>query len=369
VRSRQWFSLVACASLAIGVAACGSSSSSSSTPSGAPGTTGKPGTGTITGAGSTLAAPVYQAWGSKLSAQGITLNYQPVGSGTGVQEWTAGKVDFGATDPALKPAEAAAAAASSPAVHIPTVLGGITISYNLPSVASGLKLDGVTAADIFLGKVKTWNDPEIAKLNAGVKLPSMPISVVRRSDSSGTTNGFTTFLSNHSTTWKSQIGAGKTVKWPASDTGAQGNPGVAQAIASKTGAIGYVEQAYALKNGFHYAAVKNKAGAFVSPTLASVSAAAAAAKVKPDLTYSAIDAPGATVYPIASQTFIVVHKDLCKTGVSSGAAKTLVAFLDYGLGTGQSDAQQISYAPLPASLDAKARQAVAGLTCNGAPVA
>ncbi len=218
--------------------------------------------------------------------------------------------------------------------------------------------------------MKTWNDPEIAKLNPGVKLPSTAISVVRRSDSSGTTNGFTTFLAAYSPTFKSQVGVGKTVKWPAADTGAQGNPGVAAAIKSTTGAVGYVEQAYALKNGFTYAAVKNKAGSFVSPTLASVSSAGAGAKVKPDLTYSAIDASGAASYPIASQTFIVVHKDLCKAGVSSGAAKALVAFLDYGLGaTGQSDAQQISYAPLPASLDAKAKKAVAGLTCNGAKIA
>ncbi len=369
MKSRQWLSLIACGALALGTAACGSSSSSSSSSSGAGGTkssSGGGGGGTVNGAGSTLAAPVYQTWGSNLSSQGVTLNYAAVGSGAGIQQWTSGTVDFGATDPALKPAEIAAASAKGTPVLIPTVLGGITVSYNLSTVKTGLKLDGATIANIYLGKIKTWNDPAITALNAGTKLPPTPITVVHRSDSSGTTQGFTTFLSGYSPTWKSTVGANKSVKWP-TGTGAQGNPGVAGAVKQTPGSIGYVEQAYALKNGFTYADVKNKAGNFVAPTLASTSAAASGAKVSPDLAYSAIDSPNSAAYPIASQTFIVVHQDLCKAGTSQAAAKALVSFLNYGLGQGQQVAQQISYAPLPAPLLAKAKAAVSKLTCNGAP--
>lgn len=367
MRPRLILSLVASGALALGGAACGSSSSSSSSSSGSGGSSKPSGSGTLNGAGSTLAAPVYQTWGSKLSGQGVTLNFAAVGSGAGVQQWTAGTADFAASDPALKDPEVAAAASKGKPVHIPTILGAITISYNLQGV-SKLKLDGKTAADIFLGKVKTWNDPEIKALNAGVTLPSTPITVVHRSDSSGTTKGFTSFLAAYSPQWKSSVGADKSVKWP-TGTGAQGNPGVASAIKQQQGSIGYVEQAYALKNGFTFASIKNKAGQFVDPTLASTSAAGAGAKVPSDLRYTAINASGAASYPIASETFVIVHQDLCKGGMSQATATALVKFLNYGLGQGQQDARQLSYAPLPGPLLAKAKQAVSSLQCNGAPIA
>lgn len=367
MRPRLILSLVASGALALGGAACGSSSSSSSgSGSGGSTTTKASGGGTINGAGSTFAAPIYQTWGSKLSGQGVTVNYAPVGSGAGVQQWTAGTADFAGTDPPLKDPEVAAAAAKGQPVHVPTALGAITISYNLQGV-SKLKLDGKTAADIFLGKVKTWNDPEIKALNAGATLPSTPITVVHRSDSSGTTKGFTDFLAAYSPGWKRTVGADKSVKWPVG-TGGQGNLGVASAIKQQQGSIGYVEQAYALKNGFTFASVKNRAGQFVDPTLASTTAAGANLKVPADLRLSAIDAPGASAYPIVSQTFIVVHQDLCKGGVSQGTATALVKFLNYGLGQGQQDAQQLSYAPLPGPLLAKAKKAVSSLQCNGAPI-
>jgi phosphate transport system substrate-binding protein len=353
--------MIAVTALAPLVAACGSSSKKSTTSGG--GTSG--GGATINGAGSTLAAPVYMQWGSTLKSQGVTLNYAAVGSGAGVAQFTAGTTNFAASDPPLKGTEIAALTKGTPQ-HVPTVLGAITVSFNLPGVKSGLKLDGPTIAKMFLGTIKSWNDPAIAKLNPGVKLPSTALSVVHRSDSSGTTAGFTTFLSDHSPTWKTQVGTNKDVKWP-TGTGAKGNAGVAAAIKQTTGAVGYVEQAYALQNGFTFASVKNKGGNYVVPDLASTSAAAAGIKIPADLRFKAIDSSNPAAYPIASQTFIIVYRDLCKGGMSSAQAKATVKFLTYGLGGGQALAKQLSYAPLPPTLLSKAQAAVSSLTCNGAP--
>jgi phosphate transport system substrate-binding protein len=350
VTLRATLATAAATVIALVLAACGSSGTKSSA--------------TINGAGSTLAAPVYEQWGSTVKSQGVTLNYSPVGSGAGVAQFTAGTTNFAATDPPLKDSEIAALPKGKP-VHVPTVLGAITVSYNLSGVPSGMKLDGKTIADMFLGNIKTWNDPALTKLNPGLKLPSTPITIVHRSDSSGTTAGFTTFLSNYSPTWKTQVGSNKDVKWP-TGTGAKGNSGVAAAIKQAPGAVGYVEQAYALQNNFTFARVKNKSGNYVTPTLASTSAAAARIAIPPDLRFKAIDSPNPTAYPIASQTFIVVYQDLCKGGMSSAQAKAMVKFLNYGLGAGQSSAQQLSYAPLPSGLLAKAQSAVSSLSCNGA---
>jgi phosphate transport system substrate-binding protein len=355
--------------LALGLAACGSSSKSSSgstsstSPSSAASSSG--GSGTISGAGSTFAAPVYQQWASSLS--GLTVNYQAVGSGAGITSLESKTVDFGASDPPLKPAdEAAIAKNGSPAVQVPMFLGAITVSYNLPGVPTGLKLDGKTIADIYLGKVKTWNNQEIMALNPGGKLPGTAITVIHRSDSSGTTAGFTGFLAAVDPEFKSQVGEGKDVQWP-TGTGAKGNAGVAGAVQQTVGAVGYVEQAYALQHNFTYASVKNKAGHFVAPTLASTSAAAQGVSVPPNLGFAIKNPAGPTAYPITSQTFIVVNKDLCKAGIPGGepAGKGVVKFLDYGLGQGQSILSQADYAGLPASILAKSKAAVAGLQCNG----
>ncbi len=288
--------LAACAILAFGLAACGSSNSSSSSSSTT--TTGSSSSSaTISGAGSTFAAPVYEQWGSSLSSSGLTVNYQAVGSGAGITSLESKTVDFGASDPPLKPAdEEAIAKNGSPAVQIPMFLGAITVSYNLPGVKAGLKLDGKTIADIYLGKVKTWNDPEIKALNPGVSLPSTPITVIHRSDSSGTTDGFTGFLAKVDPEWKSKVGEGKTVQWP-TGTGAKGNAGVAGAVQQTTGAVGYVEQAYALKHNSPYASVKNKAGNFVAPTLASTSAAAEGVTVPANLGIKISNPPGAGRLP------------------------------------------------------------------------
>ncbi len=354
--------LAGCAILALGLAACGSSNSSSSTSSSTTSAS-----ATISGAGSTFAAPVYEQWGSSLASSGLTVNYQAVGSGAGITSLESKTVDFGASDPPLKPAdEEALAKNGSPAVQIPMFLGAITVSYNLPGVKTGLKLEGKTIADMYLGTIKTWNDPEIKALNPGVSLPSTAITVIHRSDSSGTTAGFTGFLAAVDPEFKSKVGEGKTVQWP-TGTGAKGNAGVAGAVQQTVGAVGYVEQAYALEHGFTYASVKNKAGNFVAPTLASTSAAAEGVTVPANLGIKISNPPGANAYPITSQTFIVVNKDLCKAGIPGGetAAKGVVKFLDYGLGEGQAILAKADYAALPSAILAKSMEAAAGLQCNG----
>jgi phosphate transport system substrate-binding protein len=371
--------LAGCALLTLGLAACGSSSSSSSSSSGSSATaassapaktaTAPPtGSGTISGAGSTFAAPVYEQWASAQS--GLTVNYQAVGSGAGITAMESKIVDFGASDPPLKPEdEEAIAKNGSPAVQIPMFLGAITVSYNLPGVKTGLKLDGKTLGDIFLGKVKTWNDAEIKALNPGVTLPSTAITIIHRSDSSGTTSGFTSFLSQVDPEFKSKVGEGKEVPWP-TGTGGKGNAGVAGAVKQTVGAVGYVEQAYALQNSFTYASIKNKAGKFVEPTLASTTAAGEGVTVPANLGLKVINSAGPTAYPITSQTFMIVNKDLCKAGTPGGeeAAKGVVKFVKYGLGEGQKILSQADYAALPAAIVAKSKAAVAGLQCNGAAI-
>jgi phosphate transport system substrate-binding protein len=358
--------LAGVALLAFGLAACGSSSSSSSSSSA--GATSSSGSGTISGAGSTFAAPVYEQWAS--SQSGLTVNYQAVGSGAGITSLAAKTVDFGASDPPLKPEdEESIAKNGSPAVEIPMFLGAITVSYNLPGVQTGLKLDGKTIADIYLGKVKTWDDAEIKALNPGVSLPSTAITVIHRSDSSGTTSGFTSFLAAVDPEFKSKVGEGKDVQWP-TGTGAKGNAGVAGAVQQTAGSVGYVEQAYALQHKFTYASVKNKTGQFVAPSLASTTAAAQGVKVPANLGIKISNPAGAGAYPITSQTFIVVNKDLCKAGLPGGetAAKAVVKFISYGLGEGQSILSQADYAGLPASILAKSKAAAEGLECNGSPI-
>jgi phosphate transport system substrate-binding protein len=354
IKSRKWLVLAAFATLALGVAACGSSSSSSD----------KSG-GTISGAGATFPQPVYDEWAARFKdSSGTTVNYNGIGSGGGVAQFTAGTVDFGATDSAMTDDELKAAEKKGDPVHVPTVFGAVTVSYNLPGVKTGLKLDGPTVADMFLGKVKKWNDPAIAKQNPGVKLPSTDIAVVHRSDESGTTKLFTTFLAAYSPEWKNGPGVDKTVKWP-TGTGAKGNDGVAAAVKQTEGSVGYVEQAFALQNKFTTADVKNKSGAYIAPTLESTSAAGEGVKIPADLRFSAIDSPNPKAYPIASATFLLVYKDACKAGKSKSVAQDTFDWLNYALGDGQKVAPDLQYAPLPSSILSQAKAKVDGLECNG----
>jgi phosphate transport system substrate-binding protein len=360
---------------ALAIAACGSSSSSSSTGGAASGgsssTTGGSSSagGTLNGAGSTFAAPIYQQWSSNLKSQGLTENYNPVGSGTGVTDLQTATVDFAGDDAELAPADKKGM--KGPVLQFPLAFGAITVSYNLPGIKSGMKLDGPTIANIFAGKITSWNDPAIKALNPGLNLPSTHITIVHRSDSSGTTAGFTTYLSDVSPSWKSSIGTDKVVKWP-TGTGANGNSGVAAGVKQTSGAVGYVEQAYAVVNGFTYAAVKN-GSSYVLPTLANTSAAAKGVKVASDLGLSTLNSSTPGAYPITSQTFLDVYTDPCKDGgASASTAKALKSFLSYAFGAGQktlgSSSGQIPYAPLTAPLTAKDNAQLAKLSCNGSPV-
>jgi phosphate transport system substrate-binding protein len=382
VRTTRLGGVAVSVAAALVIAACGSSNSSSSSSSagGSGGSTGtssasggssgsKVSPATLNGAGSTLAQPIYQQWGSNLKSQGLTINYNGVGSGTGIADLQTATVDFAGSDPALKAEDTKGM--KGPVLQFPVAFGAITVSYNLPGVKSGLKLDGPTLANIFSGKIKTWNDPAIKALNSGLSLPSTAITVVHRSDSSGTTNGFTTYLSDVSPTWKSSIGEGKDVKWPVG-TGAAKNSGVAAAVKQTAGAVGYVEQAYALENGFTYAAIKN-GSSYVLPTIANTSAAANGIKVPADLGISTINSSAAGAYPIVSQTFLVVYKDPCKDDKESAAtAKGLKSFLAYAFGAGQQTlgegGNKLPYAPLPSSLAAKNNTQLATMTCNGSPI-
>ncbi len=341
-----------------------SSSSSSSSASGSSGSSSS--AATISGAGSTFAAPIYQQWGSNLKSQGLTVNYNPVGSGAGIASLQSATVNFAGSDPAMKSSEISAA--KGPVEQFPVAFGAITVSYNLSGVKSGIKLDGPTLADIYMGKIKTWDDPAIKSLNPGMSLPSTSITVVHRSDASGTTAGFTTYLSAYSPAWTKAAGApDKTVKWP-TGTGASGNSGVAAAIKQTAGAIGYVEQAYALQNGFTFASIKNSSGKYVVPSLSAASAAAEGIKVPSNLAISTINSPNPSAYPITSQTFLIVYKDMCKAGASQSVASGVKKFITYGLGDGQGVAKQLDYAPLPSSLQSKAQAQLSDLSCNGSPL-
>jgi phosphate transport system substrate-binding protein len=368
VKSRILATTFAACGLATGLAACGSNNNSS----GATGTSasssgsGSSASATLNGAGSTFAAPIYQQVGSDLKGQGLTINYQGVGSGAGVAQFAAGTVDFAGSDPALTAADKATIKKGE-AVQIPFALGAITASYKLGGVKSGLKLDGATLANIYLGKLTSWNDPAIKAQNPGVNLPSTKITVVHRSDSSGTTKGFTQFLADYSPAWKSGPGVNKDIKWP-TGTGAKGNDGVAAAVKQTDGSIGYVEQAYALQNGFTFADVKNKSGKYIAPTLASTSAAAEGVTIPADLGVSTIDAPGASAYPIVSQTFAITYKDGCKAGLAKSKVTGLKTLFNYLINAGQDTIKKLSYAPIPATLKTKDQAAVDGMQCNGAAI-
>jgi phosphate transport system substrate-binding protein len=364
--------LAACAAVAVGVAACGSndnsSGSSGSSGSGAKSNASSFSGGTITGAGSTFAAPLYDQLGSEFKDKnGTTVNYQSVGSGAGVAQFIANTVDYGATDVALQDDEVKQAQAKGDPLNIPVAFGAVTVSYNLDGVQKGLKLDGPTLAKIYLGQITKWNDPTIAQQNPGVKLPAENITVVHRSDGSGTTGLFTEFLSDYSPEWKSKVGSDKEVKWP-TGTGSKGNEGVAGTVKQTQGAVGYVELAYALQNNFATASVKNKSGNYIQPTLASTSAAGQGIQLPGDLRFSAINSAGAQAYPIASATFATVYKDMCKAGKSKDDAGRTQAWLSYVLGAGQNSAKEIQYAPLPSEMAGKAKAMVAGMTCNGSPL-
>jgi phosphate transport system substrate-binding protein len=299
----------------------------------------------VTGAGSSFVYPVLSRWAADFKkAGGEEINYQSVGSGAGIAQIKAATVDCGATDKPLTPQELQAGGL----VQFPVVVGGIVPVINLSGLRPGrLHLTGPVLAGIFAGQVKKWNDPVIAKLNPGLKLPDLAISVVHRSDGSGTTYNFTHYLSQVSKGWKDQIGEGTTVNWPAG-LGGKGNEGVANYVKQVSGSIGYVEYAYALQNKMSHAVVQNKAGRYVQPNAASFSAAAATvdwANAK-DFYQLMTNAPGANAWPIAATTWVVMYKQPKNAAASASARK----FFDWSLTKGQKQALALDYVPLPASL-------------------
>lgn len=299
----------------------------------------------MTGAGSTFVYPVLSAWASDYQKQGgVGINYQSIGSGGGISQVKAGTVDFGATDQPL----ASDDLAKSNLAQFPIVIGGIVAVVNIPGIDPGkLKLTGPLLADIYAGKVKTWNDPVIAKLNPGVTLPSANIAVVHRSDGSGTTFNFTHYLSQVSATWKSSAGEGKTVNWP-TGVGGKGNEGVAGYVKQIPNSIGYVEYAYVIQNKMAYAQLQNAAGTFVSPSADSFSAAAESAdwKSAKDFNLVMTNAPGPNAYPITATTFILMPRQP-KNKAASDAG---IAFFKYALEKGQDQAKKLDYVPLPTAL-------------------
>jgi phosphate transport system substrate-binding protein len=339
--------VLAAGALALGTAACGSSNSNNSSTSSSSGS-GSTASGTVNGAGSTFAAPVYQQWGADLKGQGLTVNYQPVGSGAGVAALAAGTAAFAGSDPSLQPADRATLK-KGPVLQIPMFFGAITVSYNESGAPKDLKLDGSTIANIFLGKIKKWNDPAIAADNAGVTLPDKAITVVHRSDGSGTTGNFTKYLvAAGGASWT--LGTGDTVAWPATTQGGEKNTGVAQLIKQSDGAIGYVDFADAKAGGLVFAAIKNKDGQYVAASLDGATAAVAGATIADDLTYNPLNAAGATTYPITAPTYLLLKPSY--TDAAKG--KLVKGFVKWLLTDGQNLAAASNFSKLPTALQQKA---------------
>ena len=314
----------------------------------------------VNGAGATFPFPLYSKWFSDYNKKlpAIRFNYQSIGSGGGIKQITERTVDFGASDAPMTDEELSKAPGI---VHIPTVMGAVVVTYNAP--VEGLKLTPETLAGLFLGKITKWNDPALAKDNAGVKLPDAPITVVHRSDGSGTTNIFTDYLAKVSPEWKQVVGFGKSVKWPVG-LGAKGNEGVTGQVKNTPGAVGYVELAYANQNKLSMAMLRNHDGQFVRPSLEATSEAAAGVEVPADYRVSITDAKGKGAYPIASFTYLLVYRD--QQDKAKGEA--LANFLWWAVHDGQRTAPGLDYAPLPKAVVEKLEKTISSITIQGKPV-
>jgi len=301
----------------------------------------------INGAGATFPDPIYQKWFAEYNRlkPDVRINYQPQGSGAGIKQVTSRTVFFGATDGPMTPEQLQAAPGRI--LHFPTVLGGVVPIYTIPGVTAELKFTGPVLADIFLGKITKWNDPQIAKLNAGVTLPGTDIVVVHRSDGSGTTYIFADYLAKVSPEWKKRVGVNTALNWP-TGVGGKGSDGVTGQVKQVPGAIGYVELTFALSNKLSYGSVQNAAGQFVRASTDSVTAAAdAAAKAMPaDFRVSITNPPGNTAYPIASFTWLLLYED----APDKKQAAMMVDFMKWALTDGQKFAAPMGYAPLPKSI-------------------
>lgn len=303
----------------------------------------------INGAGATFPYPLYSKWFSEYQKidPSVQINYQSIGSGGGIRQFLEKTVDFGATDAPMTDEQLGKS--TTPIIHVPTVLGAVVLTYNLPTLTQSLRLSAETVSEIFLGKISKWNDPKVQSLNPATALPDAPVLVVHRSDGSGTTGIFTDYLSKISTDWKSKVGSGTAVNWP-TGIGGKGNEGVAGLVKHTPNSIGYVELIYAKSNALPYAWIKNKAGMIVEPNTKTVTAAAAGSlKAMPkDFRVSITNADGKESYPISGFTYLLVYQTMIDI-----KGKSLVQFLKWALQEGQSFAEPLSYAPLPKELKTK----------------
>ncbi|MGE0352683.1 MAG: phosphate ABC transporter substrate-binding protein PstS [Gemmatimonadales bacterium] len=317
----------------------------------------------LTGAGATFPNPIYTKWFDAYNRQtGIQINYQSIGSGGGIRQYTQGTVDFGASDGPMTDAQIAAV--NGNVLHVPTVLGAVVLTYNLPSLgATKLRFDGSTIVDIFMGRITKWNDPKLRALNPGVNLPDQDVIVVHRSDGSGTSYVFTDYLSKVSPEWRSQVGFNTSVNWP-TGLGGKGNEGVTQQVKQVEGAVGYVELIYAISNNLPYGLVKNAAGSFVEPSLASVTAAAASAEFSRDTDFrvSITNASGARAYPISSFTWLLIRRD----NPDAAKARLVRDFLAWMITPdAQRMAEDLHYAALPTEVVDLIRVRLKSLRADG----
>ena len=319
----------------------------------------------LQGAGATFPNPLYQKWVSEYGKlhPSVRIDYQSIGSGGGIKQIQAQTIDFGASDAPMSDADLKGAPGEI--LHIPTVLGAVVVTYNVASVTQPLRLAPEVVADIFLGKIKKWDDQHIKQDNPGVNLPAADITVVHRADGSGTTYVFTDYLSKVSPEWKDKVGTDKSPKWPVGQ-GGKGNEGVTGQIKQQPNTIGYVELAYAVQNKLPAALIKNASGRFVEPSIDAVTAAAASASAltPDDLRVSITNASGENAYPISSYTYILAYKD----GKNADKGKALVDFLWWGIHDGEQFAKDLQYAPLPAELVKRAEAKINSITSGGKPL-
>jgi phosphate transport system substrate-binding protein len=349
---------IATVAMASFVAACSSSGSGGSSTGDSSSSSSAALSGTLNASGSTFQLTFQQAaiQAFKSVQSGMTVNYGGGGSGKGRTDLAAGTVQFAGSDSPIPSDEASSFSGKPPVLYFPVIIGPITVSYNLSGVTKPLQLTPTVIANIFQGKITKWNDPAIASLNSGVKLPSTAITIARRSDSSGTTANFSLFLEDSTKAWK--LGSSSTINWPSSSRGGDGNGGVAQIVKSTPGAIGYVDYADAKASGLTFASVQNAAGKYIAPSTTAASAAAAGAKIASNLTFAAVWSGDATAYPITYQSWDLVFAKQ----KNANDVKMLKAYLGYLLGAGQQLLPSLSYAPLPASIDQQAKAQLSKIT-------
>lgn len=355
--------LLVLSSIVFSITACNSGDNASSPKEAADNASGAK--STLLGAGSTFVYPLFSKMFSVYNEKtGLKVNYQSIGSGGGILQLTNKTVDFGASDAVLN--EEQAEKMGVPALHIPMCAGAVVLSYNLPGVSDTLQFTPDLLAGLFLGKITKWNDAKIAAVNPGIKLPNMPVVIAHRSDGSGTTNIFTTYLSKVSSEWQSKVGQGSSVNWPAG-LGGKGNEGVAGLVKQTPGALGYIELAYAMQNKMAYGRLQNKSGNFISPTVASTSAASNI-QLPEDAKVSLTNTEAADGYPISGFTWVLIYKEQKYNNRSQEKATELVKLLWWNIHEGQQYCEPLHYAPLSPSAISVAENILKSATYDGKPI-